>query len=70
MHAVRHLLTPGTPGYSALRLSAVAGVFGLQFALRRRSRGSGEHPAEPAEAAAPSRRDPHPRSKKKRPRRR
>jgi hypothetical protein len=73
MHAVHlnHLLTPGSPGYAALKLGAVASVFGLQFALRRRAGRGHEDAAEPVAATdEPARRSPHPRSKKKRRRRR
>lgn len=67
MHAVKHLLTPGTPGYALLKMGAVGGVFALQYTVRRRARAE----AEPEAVAAPSpRRDPHPRSKKKKRRRR
>jgi hypothetical protein len=72
MHGLRHLLTPGSPGYAALKLGAVAGVIGLRVALHRRStrahRDAGEA-APPAETSAQARRSPHPRSKKKRKRR-
>jgi hypothetical protein len=29
MHAIRHLLTPGTPAYALLKLAAVGAVFAL-----------------------------------------
>jgi hypothetical protein len=68
MHAVKHLLTPGTQGYALLKMGALASVFGLQWSVRRRGRTPA---AEPEATAAPSpRRDPHPRSKKKKRKRR
>ena len=68
MHAVKHLFTPGTQGYALLKMGALAGVFGLQYKVRRRPR---TEAAEPEAVAAPSpRRDPHSRSKKKKRRRR
>lgn len=71
MHAVKHLLTPGTQGYALLKMGAFAGVFGLQYAVRKRSRQSAQEQAAAEATAAPSpRRDPHPRSKKKKRRRR
>jgi hypothetical protein len=73
MHGLRHLLTPGTPGYAALKLGALAGVAGLHMAVRRRRRrgdpaGHATTAPEP-EHAAPAGRAPHPRSKKRRRRR-
>jgi hypothetical protein len=66
VHALRHILTPGTPTYAVLKLGAVGSLFGLQYALRRRARDhqAAEPPA--AESRSESRRGPHPRSKKKR----
>jgi hypothetical protein len=69
MHAVKHLLTPGTPGYALLKMGALGGMFALQYSVRKRSRREGT--TEPEAVAPPSpRRDPHPRSKKKKRRRR
>jgi hypothetical protein len=74
MGGLRHLLAPGTPTYAVLKLSALAGVAGLSFAVRRRARHAPPHSAEDARATSPepesSRRSPHPRSRKKRRRRR
>jgi hypothetical protein len=72
VHGIKHLLDPGTSSYAALMVSAVAGFAGLQFALRRRSRGrhDGEHAHATHESVAAERRTPHPRSKKKKHRRR
>ena len=67
-----HALTPGSGGYAVLKFGAVAGVFGLRFAMSRRSKGTSGAPApapEP-EAGEAAPRAPHPRSKKKRQRRR
>jgi hypothetical protein len=69
VHAVRHLLSPGTPTYALLKVGALTSIFGLQYALRRRARGGGA----PDERAAPAEPQParaHPRSKKKKRRRR
>jgi hypothetical protein len=62
LHGLRHVLTPGTPGYAALKLAAVGGVVGLQFALRRRD--ARHEPPAPEPVHQPSPR-PHSRSKKK-----
>lgn len=76
VHGLRHVLTPGTPVYGALKLGALAGIVGLKVAVGRRDRrGGGERHGTAAGghdpvAAGPDRRDPHPRSKKKRRRRR
>lgn len=73
LHGLKHALEPGSSSYAALKMSAVAGVAGVNMALRRRSR---RHVAEEAEAATQAeraqeqRRTPHPRSRKKKPRRR
>ena len=54
-----------------LKVGAIGGLFALRFALVRRNKAKDAGaPAEPAEAAAPVRRDPHPVSKKKKRRRR
>lgn len=70
--AALHLLTPGSPAYAALKVGAIGSIFALRFALVRRNRGGAQAGAEPepAEAAVPVRRDPHPVSKKKKRRRR
>jgi hypothetical protein len=73
LHSLNHALQPGSSSYAALKVSAVAGVAGVNMALRRRS---GRHAAAEAEAAAQAereqeqRRTPHPRSRKKKRRRR
>jgi hypothetical protein len=66
VHALRHILTPGTPTYAALKLGAVGSVVGLQYALRRRARDHHAAQLPVAESRSESRRGPHPRSKKKR----
>jgi hypothetical protein len=55
-----------------LKLGAIGGIFALRFALVRKNKSKDETAAqaEPAEFAAPVRRDPHPVSKKKKRRRR
>jgi hypothetical protein len=74
LHGVRHLLSPGTPTYAALKVGAVAGFVGLQFAVRRRAadrRGPAEHGSDGGEGkSSPAPQRTHPRSKKKRRRRR
>jgi hypothetical protein len=69
VHTLRHLLTPGTPVYGLLKLASVGLLFGL-YATRGRSAGrtDPEPAAEDAPPARPQR--PHPRSRKKRRRRR
>ena len=69
--AALHLLTPGSPAYAMLKVGAIGGIFALRFALVRKNKGHDQDaPPEPAEAAAPVRRNPHPVSKKKKRRRR
>jgi hypothetical protein len=55
-----------------LKVGAIGGIFALRFALVRKNKAKKEQrtEAEPAEVAAPVRRDPHPVSKKKKRRRR
>ena len=36
MHALRHLLTPGSPVYALLKVAAVASVVAIQVAIARR----------------------------------
>ena len=63
IHAIRHILTPGTPVYGILKLGSVVLLFAL-FAMRGRSGHAA--PAEPSAAETPAPRRPHPVSKKKR----
>jgi hypothetical protein len=66
--AALHVLTPGTPAYAALKLSAIGGLVALRFVMARRGRAKQE-PA--AEQTAPVRHpSPHPASAKKKRRRR
>jgi hypothetical protein len=67
--AAIHPLTPGSPVYAALKLSAIGGLVALRFVLARRGRSKREPAAEQAAPAAPERR-PHPVSAKKKRRRR
>ena len=69
VHGLRHVLTPGSPTYAALKFGALAGIGGLTLAQRRRSRRR-ERPEATTEPPAAPARAPHPRSKKKRSRRR
>jgi hypothetical protein len=74
MGGLGHLLTPGTPTYAVLKVGALAGVAGLSFAVRRRARHTPPHAADDGRPAGsepePLRRSPHPRSQKKKRRRR
>ena len=68
--AAIHPLTPGSPAYAMLKVGAIGGIFALRFALVRRHRAKEEVAAPEPVETAPSRRDPHPVSKKKKRRRR
>lgn len=65
-----HLLTPGSPAYALLKVSAIGSVFALRYALMRRERAKQEHEAAETTPAPPVRRNPHPVSRKKKRRRR
>jgi len=72
MVAAIHPLTPGSPVYAVLKVSAVGGLIALRLVMSRRSKRSEQVAAEAAptpvdEAPAPQ---PHPVSKRKRKRRR
>jgi hypothetical protein len=75
--AAIHPLTPGSPAYALLKVSAIGSIFALRFALTRRNRDhEGAAPeraavAESAPEAQPQRtRSQHPVSRKKKRRRR
>jgi hypothetical protein len=70
--AALHLLTPGSPAYAMLKIGAVGGIFALRYALVRKNKAKEEPTAEDqaVEVAPPTRRDPHPVSRKKKKRRR
>jgi len=69
--AALHPLTPGSPIYAALKLSAIGGLVALRFVLGRRGRAKKEAAGEQPTAAAPERRaTPHPVSATKKRRRR
>jgi hypothetical protein len=69
--AALHVLTPGSPAYAALKLSAIGGLVALRFVLSRRARTKREPAAEPAGPTATERRpSPHPVSARKKRRRR
>jgi hypothetical protein len=36
MHALRHLLTPGSPAYALLKVAAIVTVLAIQVAIARR----------------------------------
>jgi hypothetical protein len=66
--AALHVLTPGSPAYAALKLSAIGGLVALRFVMARRGRAKQEPASEqPAPVRRPS---PHPVSAKKKRRRR
>lgn len=72
MVAAIHPLTPGSPAYAVLKISAVGGLIALRVVMSRRSRRKEQVAAESApepveEAPAPR---PHPVSRRKRKRRR
>jgi hypothetical protein len=72
MVAAIHPLTPGSPAYAVLKISAVGGLIALRVVMARRSKrneqvASEAAPAPVEDAPAPT---PHPVSKRKRKRRR
>ena len=72
MVAAIHPLTPGSPVYAVLKVSAVGGLIALRVVMSRRSKHNEQVAADAApapveEAAAPT---PHPVSRRKRKRRR
>jgi hypothetical protein len=73
MVAAIHPLTPGSPAYALLKVSAVGGLFALRLFLARRSKASGEaddRDESPAPEAEPQPERPHPVSRRKAQRRR
>jgi hypothetical protein len=66
--AALHVLTPGSPAYAALKLSAIGGLVALRFVMARRGRAKKEPVAE--QTAPVRRQSPHPVSAKKKRRRR
>ncbi|HEY6779125.1 MAG TPA: hypothetical protein VI122_21685 [Thermoleophilaceae bacterium] len=69
--AALHVLTPGSPAYAALKLSAIGGLVALRFVMSRRGKAKREHAPEQAAPPAPERRPtPHPVSARKKRRRR
>ena len=72
MVAAIHPLTPGSPAYAVLKISAVGGLIALRVAMSRRSKRNEQVAAEAAPAPVeegPGPR-PHPVSRRKRKRRR
>jgi hypothetical protein len=72
MVAAIHPLTPGSPAYAVLKVSAVGGLIALRMVLSRRAKRNEEGSAEtapPPDDAQPAPR-PHPVSRRKRKRRR
>jgi hypothetical protein len=71
MVAAIHPLTPGSPVYAVLKVSAVGGLFALRVFMSRRAKRNEQVAAEPPpeEEAQPAPR-PHPVNRRKRKRRR
>jgi hypothetical protein len=73
MVAAIHPLTPGSPAYALLKVSAVGGLFALRLFMARRSRAAdeaGDKDEGPAPEAEPTAERPHPVSRRKARRRR
>jgi hypothetical protein len=69
--AALHPLTPGSPVYAALKLSAIGGLVALRFVMARRGRSKRESASEQTASPTPERRPtPHPVSARKKRRRR
>jgi hypothetical protein len=70
--AAIHPLTPGSPAYAMLKVSAIGSIFALRFALTRRNRDPDGAPPEQAATEPPAerQRSAHPVSRKKKQRRR
>jgi hypothetical protein len=66
--AALHVLTPGSPAYAALKLSAIGGLVALRFVMARRGRAKKEPVSE--QRPPVRRQSPHPVSAKKKRRRR
>jgi hypothetical protein len=70
MVAAIHPLTPGSPAYAILKVSAVGGLIALRMVMARRSK-AGTTPDDGSEPAPdPVERPPHPVSRRKARRRR
>jgi hypothetical protein len=73
MVAAIHPLTPGSPVYAVLKVSAVGGLIALRVLMSRRAKRNEEAPAESAPAAVeeapPVRQQPVSKRKRKRRRR-
>jgi hypothetical protein len=68
--AALHPLTPGSPVYAMLKISAIGAIVALRFVLGRKNKhGDSADEVEPVEVAPPVRK-PHPVSKKKKRKRR
>jgi len=72
MVAAIHPLTPGSPAYAVLKVSAVGGLIALRVVMSRRSKRTQQVAGEaaPTPVEEPPAPQPHPVSKRKRKRRR
>jgi hypothetical protein len=70
MVAAIHPLTPGSPAYAVLKVSAVGGLIALRMVLSRRAKRNEEGSAETAPPPDDAHPRPHPVSRRKRKRRR
>lgn len=72
MVAAIHPLTPGSPAYAILKVSAVGGLIALRMVMARRSKADTPADDGPETEAAPdpAEPDPHPVSRRKAQRRR
>jgi hypothetical protein len=70
MVAAIHPLTPGSPAYAILKVSAVGGLLALRLFMARRSQRDPEDDALPEPAPEPTAQKPHPVSRRKAQRRR
>ena len=72
MVAAIHPLTPGSPVYAVLKVSAVGGLIALRVVMSRRSKRNEQVAADgaPAPVEEPAAPTPHPVSRRKRKRRR
>ena len=72
MVAAIHPLTPGSPAYAILKVSAVGGLIALRMVMARRSKAgtTADDSSEPEPEPDPVERTPHPVSRRRAQRRR
>jgi hypothetical protein len=70
MVAAIHPLTPGSPAYALLKVSAVGGLVALRMIMARRSKGDTPADEGPEPEPDPAEPAPHPVSRRKAQRRR